>query len=138
MLYIKGFVLNIITKLIFLFYSYRLHSQVGGGAIVGVGSRSLGSLYEGSAFLGSSPNNIDNGYSSHRDHNQKPRVTSLIHYHLKLTLSKSSIMIVAIKRACSDLFLISIVFLIPIVNELFHCINSQSYLKLILVIYFHS
>ena len=70
----------------FPFYSYRLHSQVGGGAIVGVGSRSLGSLYEGSAFLGSSPNNIDNGYSSHRDHNQKPRVTSFMHYNLKSTI----------------------------------------------------
>ena len=64
--------------LAYSFFSFRLHSQVGGGAIVGVGSRSLGSLYEGSAFLGSSPNNIDNGYSSHRDHNQKPRVTRIL------------------------------------------------------------
>ena len=48
---------------------------MGGGAIVGVGSRSLGSLYEGSAFLGSSPNNIDNSYSSQRAQNQKERVS---------------------------------------------------------------
>ena len=41
--------------------------------MVGVGSRSLGSLYEGSSFLGSSPNNIDNSYVPQQAHNQNQK-----------------------------------------------------------------
>ena len=45
--------------------------------MVGVGSRSLGSLYEGSSFLGSSPNNIDNSYVPQQAHNPKQKEIQL-------------------------------------------------------------
>ena len=45
--------------------------------MVGVGSRSLGSLYEGSSFLGSSPNNIDNSYVPQQAHNPKQKEIKL-------------------------------------------------------------
>ena len=45
--------------------------------MVGVGSRSLGSLYEGSSFLGSSPNNIDNSYAPQQAHNPNQKEIKL-------------------------------------------------------------
>ena len=45
--------------------------------MVGVGSRSLGSLYEGSSFLGSSPNNIDNSYAPQQAHTPKQKEIKL-------------------------------------------------------------
>ena len=45
--------------------------------MVGVGSRSLGSLYEGSSFLGSSPNNIDSSYAQQQAHNPKQKEIKL-------------------------------------------------------------